>query len=298
MNKQLKSPDTKPALKPVRTNFGLLWVVLCAGLLISSLVAGICGCERQQENENQAFQLKRQVDENQRLMERSNKLREDIRSVDSRLKVARDRAELLAFTGPPPENVQKAIAESMAKIDKGKAELAELILDLASSEQALEEGRNACLKQIRLLQNAGKISQGLAISDDPERVLKLKRKILEELEQMEPVVTVSHPSQAERQRMHLAIQEGKAKLKELLKLDEKLKGDTPEEAVQQFVFKLKQQIGDLRLSLSSDLAVYRKNFDEAVKSERIEPNANVKKLRDERAKLVADLELVDKQLLE
>ena len=130
-------------------------------------------------------------------------------------------------------------------------------------------------------------------------LLALETRMIEELEiQREQLLAVSDPDRVQVKKLELAIDERKAKIEKLSAEGARIMATTPEQIIQQYVVDLKQQIGNLRSSLSSDLAIYRENYEKAVKSERPKEEAKVKKLEIEKERLVAELELIDKQLLQ
>ena len=74
----------------------------------------------------------------------------------------------------------------------------------------------------------------------------------------------------------------------------KIAGITPKEYMQRHIIKVKQQIGDLRSVLSSDLAIYRSNYKKAVKFEAA--MATVQKLQIQKEKFVGALDYCDRAI--
>ena len=64
--------------------------------------------------------------------------------------------------------------------------------------------------------------------------------------------------------------------------------------MQRHIIKVKQQIGDLRSVLSSDLAIYRSNYKKAVKFEAA--MATVQKLQSQKEKFVGALDHCDRAI--
>ena len=89
------------------------------------------------------------------------------------------------------------------------------------------------------------------------------------------------PGVDELKAYNLAIAAHKKRIRELTAEGKKFIGIQPEQIVQRYIVGVKQQIGDLRLVLASDLASYRKNDERVGKPERVDaerPNELVARL--------------------
>ena len=296
MSKQAQSLDFSRSL---------LWCLLVMFLVVGLTVAAIYSMQRRKVDERQkavASESSGQFEQQHRLKIKSmiddaKRMREELKAVDKQLKAAREEADSPIYIGPTKQ-IQAVIAESMKTIEKGKSQLVELTSDLARCETALENGREACMEQIWILEDRGG-QKGL---DDPsvnanhEQIAKETR-IVEELElKKDKLIVYNHyPNKGKLKSIQLAIKEQDAKIAELTAAGAGAFKISPEQLLQSYIVGLKQQIGDVRLSLSSDLEAYRSNYENAVKS--YDPDAKVKKLENDRAKLEIELERLDKQIL-
>ena len=230
------------------------------------------------------------------LQKMSDKFHREVKTVNEELKTARDTSEALAIAGDP-DHIQRIVTDSMKKIDEEKAVLNELTTDLARSETALENGREACMEHIWLLQDNNKMrNDAFEVTNNGDRIAAERRNV-EELElQLDQLIIVRRlgPGHSQVLALKHAINERKAKIEELAAEGEKIMGIGPEQLIQRFIVGVKQQIGDLRLTLSSDLAVYRENYTKAVQSERAK--MQLKELQLEKEKLVAKADGADKQI--
>ena len=250
--------------------------------------------------ENHLNEKYRQVtsDTMELLKKMSTRFQKEVKDVNERLTKARDSAEALAIAGNA-DHIQRIITDLMSKIDQDKAVLSELTSDLARSETALENGREACMEQIWLLEGSGSLPVNSVEMQDNSTQISNERRMVEELElTRDQLIVVKNygPGHSEVQAYNLAINERKAKIKALSSEGATITGILPEQIIQRYVVGLKQQIGDVRLALSSKLAVYRENYEKAVKSERA--IAEVEELTMEKEKLVNKLDIADRQILE
>ena len=232
------------------------------------------------------------------LQKMSSRFQKEVKDVDTRLTEARNTAEKLAVAGDS-NHVQRIIAESMTKIDAEKSMLSELTNDLARSETAIENGREACLEQIWLLEADGKIKGGSINIQDNSEMIARERIRIEELElARETLIRVQKlgMGHSQVQAYTLQINNRKEKIEALEAEPVKIVGMLPEQIIQRYIVGVKQNITDLRLTLDSDNAYYRHNYEKAVKSARAV--AEVEDLRLEKAKLVDKLDVADRQIIE
>ena len=232
------------------------------------------------------------------LKKMSARFQKEVREVNERLVTARDNAEELAIAGSA-DHIQRIIADSMKKIDEEKALLSDLTSELARSETALENGRDACMEHIWLLESSNRIPSGsLDIQDKSEQIAS-EVKMIEELEmQRDQLIVVKNygPGHNEVQAYNLAINDRKAKVENLTASGTRIMGLLPEQIIQRYIVGIKQQIGDIRGALSTDLAIYRQNYEKATKSERA--IAEVEELSMEKEKLVNKLDIADRRIIE
>ena len=228
----------------------------------------------------------------------SDRFHKEVKVVSKELIAARDRSEALAIAGRS-EHVQRIIADLIKKIEQEKVQLSELTSYLARSEAALENGQDACLEHIWILERAGKIEDGsLQILTNGDQIAAELRTI-EELElQRDQLFVVRNlgPGHASVRSLTLAIDERKAKIAKLEQEGAKIIGAGPEQIIQRFIVLVKQQIGDLRQTLDSDLAVYNENWIKAVKAERAA--LEVAELLALKEKLVKQSDVADRQVME
>ena len=225
------------------------------------------------------------------LQKMSDRFHREVKSVDSKLQNAIDTAETLAIAGKS-DHIQRIIAESMKKIEQEKSLLSELTSDLARSETALENGREASMEHIWLLEGDNKIPPGsVEIHNNGDQIAQETRMVEElELQRDQLIIMKKYgPGHSAVLAINHAISERMAKIQELNEAGAKIMGIGPEQVIQRFIVGVKQQIGDLRLTLSSDLAIYRENYEKAVKSERAV--MAVSELSSEKEKFVAKAEL-------
>jgi len=204
------------------------------------------------------------------LKKMSDQFHREVKLVEKELKVARDEVEKHAIAGKP-EHLQRLVSQSLTKIDEEKAFLAELTSDLARSEEALESGIEDCIEHIWILEKNLKLPvNSMQFRDNSEQIAFEQRNI-EALELQRDQLIVTErlgPGHADIQALNLAINERKSKVEVLEAQGTQVTGPGPEQIIQRFIVSLKQQIGDIRLALDSDLAVYEDNYIKAVKSER------------------------------
>ena len=204
------------------------------------------------------------------LKKMSDKFHREVKLVEKELKVARDEVEKHAIAGKP-EHLQRLVSQLMTKIDEEKAFLAELTSNLARSEEALENGVEDCVEHIWILEKNGSLPvNSMQFRDNSEQIAFEQRNI-EALELQRDQLTVTErlgPGHADIQALNLAINERKSKVEVLEAEGTQVTGPGPEQIIQRFIVSLKQQIGDVRLTLDADLANYEENYIKAVKSER------------------------------
>ena len=204
------------------------------------------------------------------LKKMSDKFHREVKLVEKELKVARDEVEKHAIAGKP-EHLQRLVSQLMTKIDEEKAFLAELTSNLARSEEALENGVEDCVEHIWILEKNGSLPvNSMQFRDNSEQIAFEQRNI-EALELQRDQLTVTErlgPGHADIQALNLAINERKSKVEVLEAEGAQVTGPGPEQIIQRFIVSLKQQIGDVRLTLDADLANYEENYIKAVKSER------------------------------
>ena len=156
----------------------------------------------------------------------------------------------------------------------------------------MEKGREACQGQVWILEmkNSELIVQEIRILEE----LEIQR------DQKIGIVQSFGSPQSEAQAISLAIKikELKAKIEELSAKGVKIAGIAPEQVIQKYVADLKQQISELRLTLDSDLASYRENYEKAVKAGRPNEFAKIQELRSERKRLLIKKDITDKLILE
>ena len=243
-------------------------------------------------------QRKRNKESLKLLQKMSTRFHREAESVEQQLIGARRQAEQLAKFGTT-EKIKRVVAESMKKIDSQKNQLAELISDSARSEEALEKGREACVNHIWLLEADGKLGSGVVQSsnNNAAQIVQEKR-MVDELElQRDQLVIVQKigPDQPQVQALDQAIQGREAKIANLGALGAKIVGVGPTKIVQRHIIAVKQQIGDLRISLSSDLQDYRKNYKSVMKSER--KLAETAELKYKKIELMAKLKQTDELII-
>ena len=223
------------------------------------------------------------------LKKMSSRFQNERNEIDSKLAAAKDKAEALKIAGKS-EHITRIITELMNKIDLEKAELSKLTSYLARTETALENGRESVMEHLWILEDAEEIRSGaLEISDNSERIAS-QIKIIEDLElARDQLILIKDygPGHREVQAYNLAINEREKKIKELKSEGVQITGIAPEQILQRYIVGIKQQIGDIRLTLSSHLKSYRENYEKAVSSERA--IAEVEELRLAREKVVDKL---------
>ena len=173
------------------------------------------------------------------------------------------------------------------------------IRDSARSEQALEGGRDNCLEHLWILEGDKKIPPGsMQVADNSARIAS-EISIIEGLElQRDQLIVLEDLGQGHQkiQAFNLAINERKDKVKQLESEGSRILGLGPEQIIQRFIVSLKQQIGDIRLTLDSDLANYSNVYLKAVKSERALLEMEELKVALEKArerKSIADTQLTE-----
>ena len=152
--------------------------------------------------------------------------------------------------------------------------LSNLTLDLARSETAFESGREACLQRVWLLENTGKITSGsLQVASNSKDIGNENSRLKELLLQRDQLIIVRNygPNHREIKSLNLTIKKRKAKIDRLIKQEAKIPSVLPEQIIQSHIVTIKQQIGDLRQSLDSDLAIDRENYKKTGKPERADP---------------------------
>ena len=130
--------------------------------------------------------------------------------------------------------------------------MAVLTSDLALSESALEGGQAAMMEHIWILKEQGKIRKNsLQIVNNSEKIaaglrtiegLELQRDQLMELE-------VGPRYSPQIQALNFAIYDRKAKVAELESQGDGITGPGPEAVIQRFIVRVKQQIGESRLTI-------------------------------------------------
>ena len=166
------------------------------------------------------------------------------------------------------QQVYKPSAKS--KIEALKKSLAELTSEFARAETALGMGRNACVDLIRILEKEGKIKPGQVKVQGNSKRIENEKRMIKELELKRDQLLLVHGSEAQVDAVKAAIIVRK---KKVLALSDDITifiGFQPEKIVQRYIVGVKQQIGDLRSALASDLVSYRKNYEQAGKPKRAE----------------------------
>ena len=314
MNDQKQSPKANPGpssrMPPQKADEGVFglsgaaWLLFCLVLLVGITVVGVYRWQLQRFESRAAAETKarERVEENlgrlaahlgryelKQLKKKRGQMYADFKIVEEQLMAAHDQSESL-FIGPSKQ-IQSVVAESMEKIEEKKNQLAGLTSDLARSQVALEGGREACVEHIWLLESA-------AGKDWVNSCRTLNsRKIAKEVKIIKELKLRSHPSPAERQSAQLVINQHKKKIAELEAASLGALTVSPEQILQSYVVDLKRQIGDLRKALASDLAIYRKNYVKAAKSGDVEAKEKIQQLKNEKAVLAAELDLIDEQIL-
>ena len=177
------------------------------------------------------------------------------------------------------QQVYKPSAKS--KIEALKKSLAELTSEFARAETALGMGRNACVDLIRILEKEGKIKPGQVKVQGNSKRIENEKRMIKELELKRDQLLLVHGSEAQVDAVKAAISVRK---KKVLALSDDITifiGLQPEQIVQRYIVGVKQQIGDIRSALASDLASYRKNYEQAGKPERADaerPNELIARL--------------------
>ena len=217
--------------------------------------------------------------------------------MDKQLREARGRAEASSIAGNP-EHAQRLITELMTRIDAGKIQLAELSADLQRSQAALKNGREACLEHVWILEEAEKINRNSLQIRDNSLQLSVEMKMIEELELMRAKLDSANyklgPGNATVEALSLSIKDRKEKVKELSSEGAKILAIGPEQIIQRFVVSVKQQIGDLRLTLKADLAIYADIYKKAVESKRA--LSEIDGLLDARMRVLKQLDDMDRQI--
>ena len=232
------------------------------------------------------------------LKKMSDTFRREVKGADEKLKVARDKAEVLAIAGRP-EHIQRIVTEQMVKIDEEKAELSKLSSSLARSETAIENGHKESMDHIWLLEGAGEIPIGsVIIVNNAEQIAQAEKDVRDLELQRDQLITVRNygPGHAEVQAYNLAINKRKKEIEEMSLEGAKIMGDGPEQVIQRYIVGVKQRINDIRLTLDKDLKVYRANHEKAVKSERA--MTEIEELEITKEKWVTKSDAADKQIME
>ena len=226
------------------------------------------------------------------------RLHRDIKEVDKQREKSRAVLKELAIAGKQ-EHIQQIVADYRIKIDAEKAELWELTQDLARSETALESDAAGMMEHIWILEDQGKVRKNsMQFVDNSEQIAAETRGIESlELQRDQLIVTQKiGPGHSQIQALNLAINDRKAKIAELESQGTRITGLGPEQIIQRFIVAVKQQIGDLRLALNSDLAVHREHSEKAVLSEQALMEAA--ELEVIREKLVKKSDAADLQVME
>jgi len=232
------------------------------------------------------------------LQKMSDRFHREVKAIDEKRKAALDRSEALNIAGNSV-HIQRIVEESMSRIDAEKGALGELTSELARSEAALENGRDATMEHVWLLEKSGKIPpDSINIVDKSEQIASEQR-MVEELElARDQLIAVKNygNGHAEVQAYNLAINKRLKKMEDLSSQGAKIMGILPEQLIQRYIVGVKQDIQDLRATLDSDLAIYRDSFEKATKSERAQ--MELQELTVEREKLILQREEADNQLLQ
>ena len=243
-------------------------------------------------------QRKRNKESLKLLQKMSTRFHQEAESVNKQLIAVRRKDNILATNGPS-EKFERVFGESMKKIVKQKNQLEVLLSDFARSEEALEKGREACVDHILLLEADGKLGPGFVQStnDNAIKIVQEKR-MVEELELQRDQLVIAQkigPDQPQVQALNHAIQQRDAKIVNLAAASSKIFGVAPEKVLQRHIIAVKQQIGDLRSSLSSGVKDYRKNYKRFIKSER--NLAESAELKYKKIELVAKLKQTDELII-
>ena len=149
---------------------------------------------------------------------------------------------------------QRLVNEFTTIINKLRKHLAVLTSDLALSESALEGGQAAMMQHIWILEEQGKIRKNsLQIVNNSEEIAAGLRTIEGlELQRDQLIVTQKiGPGHSQIQALNLAINDRKARVRELESQGSRITGLGPEQIIQRFIVAVKQQIGDMRLEIES-----------------------------------------------
>ena len=231
------------------------------------------------------------------LTKMEDKFDKEVKAISMRLIEARDRAEESKIAANS-DHIQRIIAKGLANIDLRKAELQELSQDLSRSETALENGREACLEHLWILEDNDKVRTGLLeVTSNAEAIANQTAAIDELVLQRETLELRNFgPGHASVQAINLQIKEREAKVELMKSQQAEIVGISPEEIIQRFIVSVKQQIGDLRSALSADFQIYKENHSKAVKTERAV--VEVAELMSEREKAVTQRDGARNQLIQ
>ena len=173
-----------------------------------------------------------------------------------------------------PANPELESADWSEKIEDKKRMLSKLTSDLARSETAFESGREACLQHVWRLENSGKITSGsLQVASNSKDIGNKNSRLMElELQRDQLVIIRNYgPNHREIKSLNLTIKKLKTEIDRLIKQEAKIPSVLPEQIIQSYIATIKQQIGDLRQSLDSDLVIDRENYKKTGKPERADP---------------------------
>ena len=226
------------------------------------------------------------------------RLHGDIKNVDKLRERSRDTLKELAIDGKQ-EHIQQIVSDLRSKIGFEQSVLAELTQDLARSEAALESDLPGMMEHIWILEEQGKIRKGSMQFVDNSEQIGAETRIIEGLELQRDQLIVTQkigPGHSQIQALNLAINDRKARVAELESQESRIAGLGPEQIIQRFIVAVKQQIGDTRLALNSNLAFYSENYKKAVLSEQaLQEAAELQEIRD---KLVKKSDAADQQVME
>ena len=226
------------------------------------------------------------------------RLHRDIKNVDKLRERSRDTLKELAIDGKQ-EYIQQIVSDLRSKIGFEQSVLAELTQDLARSEAALESDLPGMMEHIWILEEQEKIRKGSMQFVDNSEQIGAETRIIEGLELQRDQLIVTQkigPGHSQIQALNLAINDRKARVRELESQGSRIAGLGPEQIIQRFIVAVKQQIGDTRLALDSNLADYSKNSKKAVLSEQaLLEAAELKEIRD---KLVKKSDAADLQVMQ
>ncbi|MDB2685742.1 hypothetical protein N9Y42_00845 [Mariniblastus sp.] len=296
--------------KPEKADGGLwdvLWRFKWLILILVLTVAGLYALQRQRiyARQDAAFQRELEAKEKQEhdaamriqaqriKLDFSQKLKArsiaEGKLVEKRLVVALNEVESLPIDGEP-EKLRRVARELWEKTQEDTSQVAKLKIDLMRSDAALQQGPDACLEHIEVLEEAGKLPQDSMLSRNSKRLSELTETVERFQRRKDQLLTLDNPKQATVQSIELKISEGKAEIADLKSQQEKLVGLTPEQVIQRFVVVTKQQVEELDSTLKSDLKAYRLYTKAETAKVRLQ------ELLARKASLVAEIERLDEEI--